>query len=316
MQGLGIFACHRDAWLGFNPRFIGFGGEEGYIHEKFRRAGSRTLCLPFLRWSHRFQRPLGPPYRNVWDERVRNYLIGWHELELDPAPVTSHFGELLGAHVVERMRATIEAEMASPFHYFDAIYCINLDAAVNRWQGMLERFARLGIAHRVRRFSAVETPESHHIGCALSHRHIVERARRQGLANVLVFEDDALFLDDCLLHLGRSVDELRRRFWRVFHLGGHRWGHRFPAAPGCEFLESPCRALTCTQAVAYHADVYDRILADLPPDLDGMRRWIAVHRGIDQYLRGIEPRYLTRPAVTSQPPLLPQEAPELAGRFS
>ncbi len=37
MQGLGVFACRRAAWPGFNPRFSGFGGEEGYIHEKIRR---------------------------------------------------------------------------------------------------------------------------------------------------------------------------------------------------------------------------------------------------------------------------------------
>jgi hypothetical protein len=54
MHGLGLFACRRAAWPGFNPQFRGFGGEEGYIHEKFRRAGGRTLCLPFLRWIHRF----------------------------------------------------------------------------------------------------------------------------------------------------------------------------------------------------------------------------------------------------------------------
>src|SRR5262245_57603724 len=35
MQGLGAFSCNREAWPGFNPKFRGFGGEEGYIHEKF-----------------------------------------------------------------------------------------------------------------------------------------------------------------------------------------------------------------------------------------------------------------------------------------
>src|SRR5919197_369876 len=51
MQGMGAFSCRKSAWLGFNPRFRGFGGEEGYIHEKFRQAGRRTLCLPWLRWT-------------------------------------------------------------------------------------------------------------------------------------------------------------------------------------------------------------------------------------------------------------------------
>ena len=38
MQGMGLFACRRAAWPGFNQAFRGFGGEEWYIHEKFRRA--------------------------------------------------------------------------------------------------------------------------------------------------------------------------------------------------------------------------------------------------------------------------------------
>ena len=50
MHGLGMFACRREAWPGFNPRFRGFGGEEGYIHEKIRRGGGRVICHPAARW--------------------------------------------------------------------------------------------------------------------------------------------------------------------------------------------------------------------------------------------------------------------------
>jgi hypothetical protein len=91
MQGLGVFACRRSAWLGFNPRFRGFGGEEGYIHEKFRQAGRRTLCMPWLRWLHRFGRPGGVPYRLTLEDKFRNYLIGHAELGLDLAPILTHF---------------------------------------------------------------------------------------------------------------------------------------------------------------------------------------------------------------------------------
>ena len=37
--------------------FREFGGEEWYIHEKYRQAGAKCLCLPFLRWQHRFADP-------------------------------------------------------------------------------------------------------------------------------------------------------------------------------------------------------------------------------------------------------------------
>jgi hypothetical protein len=111
MQGLGVFACRRAAWLGFNPLFSGFGGEEGYIHEKYRQAGHRTLCLPFLRWVHRFQRPLGPPYRNTWEDRCRNYMIGLRELNLPTAELEAHFAEVLGAENAARIFAAIRTEL-------------------------------------------------------------------------------------------------------------------------------------------------------------------------------------------------------------
>ncbi len=111
MQGLGLFACRRSAWPGFNRRFRGFGGEEGYLHEKFRQAGGRSLCLPFLRWTHRFNRPMGIPYMNTWDDRLRNYLIGFTELGWETGPVEEHFNEFLGpsvaAPIIERVKAEI-----------------------------------------------------------------------------------------------------------------------------------------------------------------------------------------------------------------
>jgi glycosyltransferase involved in cell wall biosynthesis len=95
MQGMGAFACRRSAWPGFNPTFRGFGGEEGYIHEKFRQAGSRTLCVPWFRWLHRFGRPAGVPYRVTREDKFRNYVIGHAELGLDLEPVFKRFSEYL-----------------------------------------------------------------------------------------------------------------------------------------------------------------------------------------------------------------------------
>ena len=111
MQGLGLFVCGRTAWPGFNPKFRGFGGEEGYIHEKIRQRGGRTLCLPFLRWTHRFSRPLGAPYVNRWEDRMRNYVVGFTELGLDTAEMEAHFAELLGAETSARIFTEIKLEL-------------------------------------------------------------------------------------------------------------------------------------------------------------------------------------------------------------
>ena len=113
MHGLGLFACSRTSWPAFHEKFRGFGGEEGYIHEKIRQRGGRTLCLPFLRWLHRFGRPMGPPYVNRWEDRMRNYTIGFGELGLDTAQMEAHFGEILGAETAARIFKDIRLELAA-----------------------------------------------------------------------------------------------------------------------------------------------------------------------------------------------------------
>jgi glycosyltransferase involved in cell wall biosynthesis len=104
MQGLGVFSCRKAAWPGFNPAFRGFGGEEGYIHEKFRQRGGRTLCLPWLRWVHRFQRPKGVPYPLTVDDKFRNYLIGHAELGLDLESIVEHFTNHLRPEAIKRIK--------------------------------------------------------------------------------------------------------------------------------------------------------------------------------------------------------------------
>jgi hypothetical protein len=91
MQGLALFSCRKAAWPGFHPAFRGFGGEEGYLHEKFRRLGRRCLCLPWLRWVHRFGRPSGVPYPIHMVDRITNYLIGHREVGLDEGPILDYF---------------------------------------------------------------------------------------------------------------------------------------------------------------------------------------------------------------------------------
>jgi hypothetical protein len=83
MMGLGMFSCETKNWLGFNEHFRGFGGEEGYIHEKFRRNGGKAICIPQLMWVHRFGRPDGVKYPLKTEDRVFNYFVGWLELTQD-----------------------------------------------------------------------------------------------------------------------------------------------------------------------------------------------------------------------------------------
>ena len=104
-QGLGLFTCRRDAWLGFNPEFRGFGGEEMYIHTKYRQMGRKVWLLPWLRWAHQFGRPGGVPYPLSVEDKFRNYIVGMTELGLKLRPAVDHFEERLGADAVNQMLA-------------------------------------------------------------------------------------------------------------------------------------------------------------------------------------------------------------------
>lgn len=102
MHGMGMFMSSKAGWLGFNPLFRGFGGEEGYIHEKYRLAGRKVICLPFVRWLHRFGRPNGVPYRNKIEDRIFNYTVGWTEVGLDINAMIDHFSSQMDAKKVTK----------------------------------------------------------------------------------------------------------------------------------------------------------------------------------------------------------------------
>jgi hypothetical protein len=79
-QGMGVFSCKKNEWLGFNELFKGFGGEEYYIHDKYRKKGGRCICVKNFKWLHRFGRPYGIPFKNTYEDRFNNYVAGKIEL--------------------------------------------------------------------------------------------------------------------------------------------------------------------------------------------------------------------------------------------
>jgi hypothetical protein len=244
MQGLGASACRREAKVGINPRFRGFGGEGGYLHEKFRHAGGRVVCHPALGWHHRFSRPDGIPYRNIWEDRIRNYRTGWRELGWDISAVATHFRELVGDGPAHSILTQTRRQLASPFDFFDAVFCLNVEEQTERWQEMAPRFEALDIAWRVERVPAVRARDAY-VDDAQSFRAIVAEASRRDYRNVLVLEADALFLDSTIDVMRAAVDDLARRKWDLLYLGATVWSQSFPFATGSTVLQVP-RGITST----------------------------------------------------------------------
>lgn len=110
LHGMGLLSFERANWPGISPHFKGFGAEEGYIAEKFRRNGGRNICLPQLGWMHRFSRPAGVKYPLAMEDRVWNYFVGWLEITQDPQHemvqgAWNHFKDKLP---LERMQELLE----------------------------------------------------------------------------------------------------------------------------------------------------------------------------------------------------------------
>ena len=91
MQGMGLFSYELTNWPGISPHFKGFGAEEGYIAEKFRQNGGKNICIPQLKWIHRFGRPAGVPFKCTVEDRVWNYFVGWMEFGIDHPMVQSTY---------------------------------------------------------------------------------------------------------------------------------------------------------------------------------------------------------------------------------
>ncbi len=213
----------------------------------------------------------------------------------------------------------------NPFDFFDQIYCINLDRDKQRWQSAHAQYEALGIAGRVQKFSAIETPDNHHIGCALSHRAIVQNAKNKTLKNVLVLEDDAIFRTDTLAHLGRSLKELCKKDWHLLYLGGHCWNIDYQFSEACKYLreiglrEDEPHGPSCTQAIVYHSSCFDYVLGSLPATIALMEQHLKYNMpaidqqfAVDQRLK----RFITHPRLASQPPLLKQETKDFVPIYS
>ena len=278
MQGLGLFACLRSAWPGLNPRMRGFGAEEGYLHETFRRRGGRVLCHPRLSWAHRFSRPMGIPYPNRWEDRIRNYLVGWGELGWDLAPMEAHYVDMLGAEFdVGALIELVRGQVEHPLGVLDAVFCLAPDAG-----GCDTHAHPPPIAWRVERVAPDAQLEGEHRRLAGWHAALTAASAR-GYRHALLL-DDASGPEEL-----PEIDAANwERPWDVCLL--------VRASPSAEQPRFPTagRLALGGVVVAVHERAFERILADIGGDGDGRQAFLARWPDLDTYLlQGIRGGWLT-----------------------
>lgn len=139
--------------------------------------------------------------------------------------------------------------MPKVLNFFDDAYYINLDSRTDRKIKFEKNSEDLGLL--VKRFSAYkpkinEIPpmammvldtyypksnplvrEDQHrkmtaeLGCCLSHRAVVKEAKDRGLNNVLIFEDDCIFLPEWKSEIEKVVNDLKTIEWDLIYFGGN-----------------------------------------------------------------------------------------------
>lgn len=107
----------------------------------------------------------------------------------------------------------------------DKIFYINLDKREDRNEQIRQQLKNIGVDldTDVERYSAIYDSKNGHIGCAKSHRNVIDIASERGYERVLVFEDDIIFTDnEAIKKVNHVLDGLKNN-WDVIQLAiGHK----------------------------------------------------------------------------------------------
>jgi hypothetical protein len=110
-------------------------------------------------------------------------------------------------------------DIADIWDFFPLIMCINLRERTDRFEEAKREFGRVGIRQIL--FFQSERKADRDKAIIDAHMACLRYAVEQNVPHVLVFEDDALFLENYQIHLPQAVEFLRSRSdWNLFHFGG------------------------------------------------------------------------------------------------
>jgi GR25 family glycosyltransferase involved in LPS biosynthesis len=151
--------------------------------------------------------------------------------------------------------------------FFDDCYYINLNHRTDRRELFEKRSNEVGI--NAIRFSAIEPNEEdcpllpsalmekrrkYKVGCTLSHKMVVKLADERNLENVLIFEDDCVFLDGFEEKVKKCVNELKSVEWDIIYFGGEVNNYCVDVSENLVKVENG--GVYCTHAYAVNKSFY------------------------------------------------------------
>jgi len=180
------------------------------------------------------------------------------------------------------------------FDSIEKVVYINLDERVDRKAHIQRELLKVFPASKIERFAAIKREDHGGIGCTMSHIAVLEMAAAAGWKNVLVVEDDFVWIN---LEKSASVLELLlKKPADIVVLGG--------TDVKCDAVT--CRLQSCHTTTAYlvYQSYYDTILANFR---EGLHLFEATRQyetyALDQYWNTLQLTgnwYIVRPGIAAQ----------------
>jgi len=164
--------------------------------------------------------------------------------------------------------------------YFSKIYCINLDRRPERYAQSVEEFKKIDA--NVQRVSGIDGNTADPpigigtgaFGLVLTHVNLIKEAVKYKYNNILIFEDDVIFVNNFNEIFNEKIKFLPED-WDLLYVGGNHilYVNGFDLITGdknfkvtkenyktlnYELSRSPCTY--CTHAIAISSRIYDRML--------------------------------------------------------
>jgi glycosyl transferase, family 25 len=155
-------------------------------------------------------------------------------------------------------------QMPSVIDLFDKSYIINLPERRDRYKTMRRELEKVGIflpSDKVEIFPAVKKTERGEFpsvgarGCFLSHLAILRQAKKLGLNNVLIMEDDLSFSNLFIKNQQALTTEIQQLEWDILYLG-----HIETVKATTTSFQPFSQALRTTHFLAINASVIERLV--------------------------------------------------------
>lgn len=180
------------------------------------------------------------------------------------------------------------------FDSIEKVVYINLDERVDRKAHVQRELLKVFPASKIVRFAAIKHEEHGGIGCTMSHIAVLELAKTNGWKNVLIVEDDFIWVN---VDKGAPVLETLLKKQADAVVLGATFIH-------CD--AATCRLQSCQTTTAYivYQGYYDTLLANYK---EGLQLFTSTRQyetyALDQYWKQLHPLgnwYIVRPSIAAQ----------------